>query len=288
MGVSGGLDSTQALLAVVKTFDMLNIKRQNIIAVTMPGFGTTDTTLASSIELAKTLKVDLRIIDIKDACIQHFKDIGQDPLLHNTTYENVQARERTQILMDIANKENGLVIGTGDLSELVLGWCTYNGDHMSMYSVNCGIPKTLIRHLIEWAAGNLIDGDTGRILSKILETPISPELLPPGECGNIKQKTEDIIGPYELHDFFIYHMLGYGANPEKIVFLAFKAFKGKYTREAIKGWLSIFIKRFFSHQFKRSCLPDGPRIGSINLSPRRGLCMPSDAQADSWLFDLDT
>ncbi|HPD00685.1 MAG TPA: NAD(+) synthase, partial [Acetivibrio sp.] len=287
IGISGGLDSTLALLVTAKAIDNLGIPRKNIVAVTMPGFGTTDVTYSNAMELMKSMKVDIREIDIKAACIQHFKDIGHDPAVHDVTYENVQARERTQILMDIANKEGGLVIGTGDLSELALGWCTYNGDHMSMYSVNCSIPKTLVRYLVRWIADNVADERSKNVLIKILETPISPELLPPDEKGNIQQKTEDIIGPYELHDFFMYHMLRYGATPEKIAFLAEKAFEGKYSKETIKKWLTVFIKRFFSQQFKRSCLPDGPKVGTISLSPRGDWRMPSDAVASSWLSELE-
>jgi len=287
IGISGGLDSTLALLVTAKAIDNLGIPRKNIIAVTMPGFGTTDVTYTNAMELMKSMNVDIREINIKDACIQHFKDIGHDPAVHDVTYENVQARERTQILMDIANKEGGLVIGTGDLSELALGWCTYNGDHMSMYSVNCSIPKTLVRYLVRWVADNVADERSGNVLIKILETPISPELLPPDEKGNIRQKTEDIIGPYELHDFFMYHMLRYGATPKKIAFLAEKAFEGQYSKDTIKKWLTVFIKRFFSQQFKRSCLPDGPKVGTISLSPRGDWRMPSDAVANSWLSELE-
>lgn len=287
IGISGGLDSTLALLVIAKAFDNLGISRKNIIAITMPGFGTTDITYTNAMELMESMKVDIREIDIKNACIQHFKDIGHDPAIHDVTYENVQARERTQILMDIANKEGGLVIGTGDLSELALGWCTYNGDHMSMYSVNCSVPKTLVGHLVRWIADNVVDERSRDVLIKILNTPISPELLPPDEKGNIKQKTEDIIGPYELHDFFMYHMLRYGATPKKIAFLAEKAFGGKYSKDIIKKWLKVFIKRFFSQQFKRSCLPNGPKVGTISLSPRGDWFMPSDAVASSWFSELD-
>jgi NAD+ synthase (glutamine-hydrolysing) len=287
IGVSGGLDSTLALLVTVKAFDKLNISRENIIAVTMPGFGTTNETYTNAVNLMKSLKVSLREINIKDACLQHFKDIGHDATVHDVTYENVQARERTQILMDMANKTGGLVIGTGDLSELALGWCTYNGDHMSMYSVNCSIPKTLVKFLVRWVANNMVNSMTKDVLYKILDTPISPELLPPDEKGEINQKTEDIIGPYELHDFFLYHMLRYGASPSKIMFLAKTAFRDNYKEDEIKKCLRIFLKRFFSQQFKRSCLPDGPKVGSISLSPRGDWRMPSDAQANSWLNDLD-
>jgi NAD+ synthase (glutamine-hydrolysing) len=229
----------------------------------------------------------LREINIKKACLQHFKDIGHDPSVHDVTYENVQARERTQILMDLANKLNGLVVGTGDLSELALGWCTYNGDHMSMYSVNCGIPKTLVKYLVQWAADNVTDNAAADVLRRILDTPISPELLPPDEKGKIQQKSEDIVGPYDLHDFFLYHMLRYGAAPKKLMFLAEQAFDGIYDAQTIKSWLKVFIKRFFSQQFKRSCLPDGPKVGTISLSPRGDWRMPSYASAEVWLRELE-
>lgn len=292
IGVSGGLDSTLALLVTARAFKMLGIPAQNIVAVTMPGFGTTGSTYANAIGLMKTLNTSIREIDIRGACIQHFKDIGHPEDLLDVTYENVQARERTQILMDIANKIGGLVIGTGDLSELALGWCTYNGDHMSMYAVNCGVPKTLIPHMIRWAANNIdderIDKDRVReFLYNIIDTPITPELLPPGSRGEINQKTEDIVGPYELHDFFLYHMMAYGASPKKILFLAEQAFMGIYDLGDIKKWLKLFLKRFFRQQFKRSCLPDGPGVGSISLSPRGEWVMPSDADASMWLKDLD-
>jgi NAD+ synthase (glutamine-hydrolysing) len=235
----------------------------------------------------KSLGVNIREIDIKPACLQHFNDIGHDAAIHDVTYENVQARERTQVLMDIANKDNGLVIGTGDLSELALGWSTYNGDHMSMYAVNCGIPKTLVKFLVQWVADNNFDEAAREVLYRILDTPISPELLPPDENGEINQKTEDLVGPYELHDFFLYHMIRYGAPPKKILFLAKEAFENKYTHDVIKKWLKIFIKRFFSQQFKRSCLPDGPKVGTISLSPRGDWRMPSDAEAALWLKELE-
>lgn len=287
LGVSGGLDSTLALIVTARTFDMLGIPRENITAVTMPGFGTTDATYEHAIELIKAYEVLLREIDIKQACLQHFADIGHDPNNHDVTYENVQARERTQILMDIANKQGSLVIGTGDLSELALGWCTYNADHMSMYSVNCSIPKTLVIHLVGWAASNLSDRAASEVLLQIAETPITPELLPPDNNGGIQQRTEDIIGPYELHDFFLYHILRYGAEPRKVLFLAKQAFDGKYEPEEISKWLKLFYRRFFSQQFKRSCLPDGPKVGSISLSPRGDWRMPSDASAQMWLKDLE-
>lgn len=287
IGISGGLDSTLALLVTARTFDMLGITRENIIAFTMPGFGTTDVTYTNAIQLIESMRVSIREINIKDACLQHFKDIGHDPDIHDVTYENVQARERTQILMDMANKLKGLVIGTGDLSELALGWCTYNGDHMSMYSVNSSIPKTLVKFLVHWVADNVVEGRTKDVLYKVLDTPITPELLPPGSKGEINQKTEDIIGPYELHDFFLYHMIRYGAPPKKILFLAGQAFKDKYSQDVIKSWLKVFYRRFFSQQFKRSCLPDGPKVGTISLSPRGDWRMPSDAEARVWLKELE-
>jgi NAD+ synthase (glutamine-hydrolysing) len=286
IGVSGGLDSTLALLVTANSFDKMSKPREDIIGITMPGFGTTKTTYENAIELMKNLGVSIREIDIIPACLQHFKDIKHDLDIHDVTYENVQARERYQILMDIANKEGGLVIGAGDLSELALGWCTYNGDHMSMYNVNCGVPKTLVRYLINWAANNKVDDKTKDVLLKVVNTPISPELLPPTSKGEIKQKTEDIIGPYELHDFFLYYMVRYGMRPRKILFLAEHAFKDKYPRDIIKKWLEVFLKRFFRQQFKRSCMPDGPRIGSVSLSPRGGWSMPSDAEGALWLKEI--
>ncbi len=286
LGISGGLDSTLALIVAVKTFDMLGIPAENITAVTMPGFGTTDITYENAVQLIRSFGATFWEIDIKQACRQHFSDIGHDPSIHDVTYENVQARERTQILMDIANKQGGLVIGTGDLSELALGWCTYNGDHMSMYSVNCSIPKTLVKYLVQWAADNVTEKSSAEVLLRILDTPITPELLPPDENGGILQKTEDIVGPYELHDFFLYHMLRYGAPPKKIAFLACKAFKGIYDADTINSWLRTFYRRFFAQQFKRSCLPDGPKVGTISLSPRGDWRMPSDAAAELWLKEL--
>lgn len=286
IGISGGLDSTLALLVTVRTFDLLEIPRENIIAVTMPGFGTTDMTYSNALQLMKSLNVSMKEIDIKAACIQHFKDIDHDPSVYDVTYENVQARERTQILMDMANKLNALVIGTGDLSELALGWCTYNGDHMSMYAVNCSIPKTLVKYLVKWVADNAAEKSASKVLQSVLETPITPELLPPDTSGRIRQKTEDIIGPYELHDFFLYHTIRYGAPPEKVLFLAQQAFNGSYATDTIKSWLKVFYKRFFSQQFKRSCLPDGPKVGTISLSPRGDWRMPSDAEAALWLEKL--
>lgn len=287
LGISGGLDSTLALIVAVKTFDMLKIPAENITAVTMPGFGTTDITYENAVQLIRSFGASFREIDIKQACMQHFADIGHDPSIHDVTYENVQARERTQILMDIANKQGGLVIGTGDLSELALGWCTYNGDHMSMYSVNCSIPKTLVKYLVQWAADNVTERTSAEVLLRILATPITPELLPPDENGGIQQKTEDIVGPYELHDFFLYHMLRYGAPPKKIAFLAGKAFRGVYDADTINLWLRTFYRRFFAQQFKRSCLPDGPKVGTISLSPRGDWRMPSDASAGLWLKELE-
>ncbi len=276
IGVSGGLDSTLALLVCVKTADKLGYDRKRILGITMPGFGTTDRTYNNALELMKSLGVSMIEINIKEASLQHFKDIGHDPDVHDVTYENVQARERTQILMDLANKHYGLVVGTGDLSEIALGWSTYNGDHMSMYSVNSGVPKTLVRYLVDWASGQL-DEKSAAILQDVLHTPVSPELLPGDEKGEIRQKTEDIIGPYELHDFFLYYFMRFGFTPEKIRFLTKQAFGEKYSEETIEKWLNLFLKRFFRQQFKRSCSPDGPKVGSVNLSPRGDWRMPSDA-----------
>ena len=284
IGISGGLDSTLALLVVVKTFDMLNIPRENIITITMPGFGTTDRTYNNAVTLCKELNCDFREINIVNAALQHFEDIGHDKDIHDVTYENVQARERTQILMDLANKEGGLLIGTGDLSELALGWCTYNGDHMSMYSVNCSIPKTLVRFLVNYFANHEISNDAKEALLDILDTPVSPELLPKDKEGKIAQKTEDIVGPYELHDFFLYHFIKHGSSPERILFLAKVAFKNDYDEETLKKWLDKFIRRFFTQQFKRSALPDGPKVGSISLSPRGDWRMPSDAVYNDFLI----
>ena len=286
IGVSGGLDSTLALLVTVAAFEKMKLKHANITAITMPGFGTTENTYNNAIELMKSLKVDIKEIDIKDACLRHFEAIGHSSDIHDLTFENVQARERTQILMDYASRVNGLVVGTGDMSELALGWCTYNGDHMSNYGVNAGVPKTLVKHLVKWVADNHTDKNSKQILHKIIDTPISPELLPPDEVGQIAQKTEDIVGPYELHDFFLYHFLKYGAEPTKILFLAEVAFKGVYSKSTITIWLITFLKRFFSQQFKRSCLPDSPKVGTISLSPRGDLRMPSDACVDIWLKQL--
>ena len=286
IGISGGLDSTLALLVIAEALKILKIPLKNIITVTMPGFGTSDRTYNNSVELCRILKTDFREINIKDICMQHFDDIGHDPDIHDVTYENVQARERTQILMDIANKEKGIVAGTGDLSEIALGWSTYNGDHMSMYGINCGVPKTLIRYLIQWVADHS-SKKLKSLLEDIIDTPVSPELLPKNKTGKIHQKTEDILGPYELHDFFLYHTIKYGASPEKIIHLAEMAFKGEYKKSKIKKCLVIFVKRFFSNQFKRSCIPDGPKVGTIALSPRGDWRMPSDASPTAWLEKID-
>lgn len=276
VGISGGLDSTLALLVCVKTADKLGFDRKTVIGVTMPGFGTTNRTYGNALNLMKSLEITGLEISIKEACLQHFKDIGHDPDVHDVIFENTQARERTQILMDLANKYNGLVIGTGDLSELALGWATYNGDHMSMYAVNSGIPKTLVRYLVEYVAQSM-EEKTKTILEDILKTPVSPELLPADEYGEIHQKTEDLVGPYELHDFFLYYFVRFGFSPKKILFLAQKAFGDKYSEAILRKWLKVFLRRFYSQQFKRSCMPDGPKVGSINLSPRGDWRMPSDA-----------
>lgn len=281
LGVSGGLDSTLAYLVILRSFDILKIAPQNLIAVTMPGFGTTDRTYQNAKELIRKTGATLREVSIKDACILHYKDIGHDAGNHDVTYENTQARERTQILMDIANQENGLVIGTGDLSELALGWCTYNGDHMSMYAVNTSIPKTLVRYLVEYEMQN--NETLHDVLKSILDTPISPELLPPSKDGKILQKTESKIGPYMLHDFFLYHFLRNGFSTKKIFYLAKETFKDDYEEEELRKWLTVFMKRFFSQQFKRSCLPDGVKVGSVSLSPRGDLRMPSDATSRIWI-----
>ena len=287
VGISGGLDSTLALLVCVKTFDKLDLPRKGIVGITMPGFGTTDRTYNNALHLMSSLGITIHEISIKEACIQHFKDIDHDMTKHDVTYENSQARERTQILMDFANKVNALVIGTGDLSELALGWATYNGDHMSMYGVNGSIPKTLVKYLVNWVALNGVDYESRNTLLDIVDTPISPELIPADEQGNIKQKTEDLVGPYELHDFFIYHFLRFGFRPSKIYFLACTAFRGTYNEETIKKWLTTFCRRFFQQQFKRSCLPDGPKVGSVGLSPRGDWRMPSDACATLWLKECE-
>lgn len=286
IGMSGGLDSTLAFLVIVKAYEKLKRNPKDIIGITMPGFGTTDRTYQNSIDLVKEYGGTLKEISIKDAALLHMKDIGLPETDRSVTYENIQARERTQILMDVANMENGLVIGTGDLSELALGWCTYNGDHMSMYAVNTSIPKTLVRYLAAWVK-DTTDGKKKEVLQDILDTPISPELLPPDEAGNILQKTESSIGPYVLHDFYLYHFLRYGATPKKIYTLAKHTFKNSFSKEEIKKWLKVFIRRFFTQQFKRNCIPDGVKVGSISLSPRGDLRMPSDASMEAWLKELD-
>ncbi len=288
VGISGGLDSTLALLVCVKAFDKLGWSRKGIIGVTMPGFGTTGRTYHNAVSLMQSLGITIREINIKDACIQHFEDIGHDVNVHDVVYENSQARERTQILMDIANQTWGLVIGTGDLSELALGWATYNGDHMSMYGVNSSIPKTLVKHLVKWAANNHVDEASAKTLLDIVDTPISPELIPADENGNISQITEDLVGPYELHDFFLYYFIRFGFRPAKIYLIATRSFEGAYDKETIKKWLGVFIRRFFNQQFKRSCLPDGPKVGSISISPRGDWRMPSDASAALWLNEVES
>ena len=302
VGISGGLDSTLALLVCVKTFDKLGMNRKGIIGVTMPGFGTTDRTYNNAITLMESLGITIREISIAKAVTQHFEDIGHDMEVHDVTYENSQARERTQILMDLANQCGGMVIGTGDLSELALGWATYNGDHMSMYGVNASIPKTLIRHLVNYVAESGVDEQSRITLQDIIDTPISPELIPADENGNIKQKTEDLVGPYELHDFFLYYFLRFGFRPSKIFLLAKKAFlettgervkisdndPDSYDEETIKKWLMTFVRRFFNQQFKRSCLPDGPKVGSVSLSPRGDWRMPSDATSTIWLQEAES
>jgi NAD+ synthase (glutamine-hydrolysing) len=287
LGISGGLDSTLALLVCVRTFDMLGWERQRILGVTMPGFGTTGRTYHNAISLMRSLGIGVREISIKEACLQHFSDIGHDPATHDVTYENAQARERTQILMDVANQTGGLVIGTGDLSELALGWATYNGDHISMYGVNASIPKTLVKYLVQWVARGDMDEASRATLLDIADTPISPELTPADADGNIQQKTEDLVGPYELHDFFLYHFLRFGFRPAKIHMLATRAFEGTYPPDVIKRWLHTFFRRFFAQQFKRSCLPDGPKVGSISISPRGDWRMPSDASAAMWLKEIE-
>jgi len=286
VGVSGGLDSTLALLVTALTFDALGWPRKRILGVTMPGFGTSERTSRNARQLIGSLGVTLREIAIHKACRQHFEDIGHDGQMQDVTYENTQARERMQILMDMANLNDGLVVGTGDLSELALGWTTYNGDHISMYAVNAGIPKTLVRYLVEWIARHKVDGSIRTTLLDIVDTPISPELTPADEHGAIIQKTEELIGPYELHDFFLYHFMRYGASPAKIYFLAQKAFNRKYEKEVIKKYMETFFRRFFAQQFKRNCLPDGPKVGSISLSPRCDWRMPSDASAALWLKEI--
>ncbi len=287
VGLSGGLDSTLALLVMARAADRMGIGREQLICVTMPCFGTTDRTYHNACSLAKGLGAELREIPVAQAVNLHFRDIGHDPSVHDVTYENSQARERTQVLMDLANMEGALLIGTGDLSELALGWATYNGDHMSMYGVNASVPKTLVRHLVRYIAEKSEDETIREILTDILDTPVSPELLPPSE-GKISQKTEDLVGPYELHDYFLYYMLRMGFSPEKIYYLACRSFEGQFSPAVILKWLKTFYRRFFAQQFKRSCLPDGPKVGSVALSPRGDLRMPSDASAAIWLKALDS
>lgn len=286
VGISGGLDSTLALLVTARAFDMLGRDKKDIIAVTMPCFGTTDRTYQNACEMSKKVGATLIEVPIADAVNVHFRDIGHDPEDHSVTYENCQARERTQVLMDIANKTWGMVIGTGDLSELALGWATYNGDHMSMYGVNASVPKTLVRHLVKYAADDTTDEALKNVLYDVLDTPVSPELLPPKD-GDIAQKTEDLVGPYELHDFFLYFMLRFGYEPSKIFRIACMTFDGEYDKETIFKWLETFCRRFFSQQFKRSCLPDGPKVGTVALSPRGDWRMPSDACVAVWMRDLE-
>lgn len=286
VGISGGLDSTLALLVTAKAFDALGLERSGITAVTMPCFGTTDRTYQNACKMSLKVGATLREVRIGDAVMQHFKDIGHDPQDHSVTYENSQARERTQVLMDIANQTGGLVIGTGDMSELALGWATYNGDHMSMYGVNASVPKTLVRHLVHYFADTCEDSSLKEVLYDVLDTPVSPELLPPKD-GEIAQKTEDLVGPYELHDFFLYFMLRFGYEPSKIFRIACMTFDGEYDKETIFKWLETFCRRFFSQQFKRSCLPDGPKVGTVALSPRGDWRMPSDACVAVWMKDLE-
>ncbi|MBQ9077537.1 MAG: NAD(+) synthase [Muribaculaceae bacterium] len=283
VGISGGLDSTLALLVAVRTFDRLGLDRKGIVGVTMPGFGTTGRTYNNAVTLMRSLGVSVREISIVPAVTGHFADIGHDASVHDVTYENAQARERTQLLMDIANQTGGMVLGTGDLSELALGWATYNGDHMSMYGVNAGIPKTLVKYLVKWFASRSADACERESLADIIDTPISPELIPADEQGNIRQRTEDLVGPYELHDFILYYLLRYGFGPHRIFFLACHAFAGVYDKDTIRHWMTVFFRRFFSQQFKRSCLPDGPKVGSVCLSPRGDWRMPSDASAALWI-----
>ncbi|MBQ5924393.1 MAG: NAD(+) synthase [Alistipes sp.] len=287
MGISGGLDSTLALLAVCDTYDLLGLDRKKIIGVTMPGFGTTDRTYQNALAMVKELGCTLREISIKDACEQHFKDIGLDKSQCSVAYENSQARERTQILMDVANMCGGMVIGTGDMSELALGWATYNGDQMSMYGINSSVPKTLVKYMVEWYANNRAEGALREALLDVVATPVSPELLPPSEGGDIAQKTEDLVGPYELHDFFLYCALRRRYSPAKIAMLAYIAFEDVYSKATILKWLKVFFSRFFSQQFKRSAMPDGPKVGAVGLSPRGDLHMPSDAQVRAWMQEIE-
>lgn len=282
IGISGGLDSTLALLVTARALKILNLPNENMICVTMPGFGTTDRTYQNAVDLIHAFGATFMEISIRNAARGHMADIGHDESVHDITYENTQARERTQILMDLANKHGAVLVGTGDLSELALGWCTYNADHMSMYGVNAGVPKTLVRHLVRNEAQQLPE-EISKILNDILDTPVSPELLPPDENGNIQQKTEETLGPYEVHDFYLYHFLRFGTRPEKLLFMASRAFAGIYSEEQLKYWLKLFVRRFFTNQFKRSCLPDGPKVGSVSLSPRGDWRIPSDADCSVWL-----
>ncbi len=282
LGISGGLDSTLALLVAVKAMNKLQYPIEDIVCITMPGFGTTDLTYTNACNLVKAVGATLKEINIKNACLQHFEDIGHDFEIHDVTYENTQARERTQILMDYANKIGALLVGTGDLSELALGWCTYNGDHMSMYGVNASVPKTLMQHLVRYVADNS-DANTSKILYSVLDTPISPELLPPDKNGKMEQKTENTLGPYEVHDYYLYHFVRHGTKPEQLLLSAKQAFKNVYTEDELRNWLKIFIRRFFISQFKRSCSPDGPKVGSVSLSPRGAWNMPSDACFNEWI-----
>ena len=286
VGISGGLDSTLALLVTAKAYDLLNLDKKGIIAVTMPGFGTTDRTYQNALSMIDAVGATRMEVSIKDAVLQHFKDIGHDVNVHDVTYENAQARERTQILMDIANKVGGMVIGTGDMSELALGWATYNGDHMSMYGVNAAVPKTMVKYLVEYVTQTSRNDTLANTLKDVLDTPVSPELLPPSE-GQIAQKTEELVGPYELHDFVMYYVLRRGFEPSKIFRMACIAFEGIYDRETIKKWMTTFYRRFFSQQFKRSCLPDGPKVLDMGISPRGDLRMPSDACVALWLKEME-
>jgi NAD+ synthase (glutamine-hydrolysing) len=287
LGLSGGLDSTLALLVAVRTFDLIRRDRRGILAVTLPGFGTSEETKRSAFRLAEAFGVELREIDIRPACQQHIRDIGLDPNdRESVTYQNLQARERTQVLMDLANKEAGLVVGTGDLSELALGFCTYGGDQLSMYNVNAGVPKTLVRRLVDWVAGHAARASEAEVLRAVLATPVSPELVALGQDGKSPQRTEEIVGPYELHDFFLFCLHRLGAGPRKILFLAEHAFAARYDEAALRRWLRVFVERFFDNQFKRSAMPDGPKVGSVSLSPRGDWRMPSDAAKDAWLREL--
>jgi NAD+ synthase (glutamine-hydrolysing) len=288
IGISGGLDSTLALLATAHAFDLLGLDRQGIIAVTMPGFGTSQRTKSNAEVLARLLGAELRVIPIQQATEQHFRDIDHDADALDITYENAQARERTQILMDLGNQLGGFVVGTGDLSEAALGWCTFNGDHMSMYHVNVGVPKTLVSFIIEWCADVEFSGEAAAVLRDICAVPISPELLPVGADGTLQQRTEEIIGPYELHDYFLFQMVRHGYRPAKILYLAELAFASRYDRLTLLKWLEVFVERFFAQQFKRSAMPDGPKVGSVALSPRGDWRMPSDASADAWLAEIKT